>query len=74
MLSMRPSDSEVIDRLGGPTSVAQLVRTTPQAVTQWRKNGIPKARRQYLELLRPDAFGELHSAGGARAEEARDAA
>lgn len=35
-----------------------MVKTTPQAVSQWRASGIPDARRQYLELLRPDAFSE----------------
>ena len=26
------------------------------AVSQWRKNGIPAAREQFLRLARPDAF------------------
>lgn len=49
-------DSEIIDRLGGPSEVARLCRIRPQAVSQWRRNGIPAPRRQYLELAQPHAF------------------
>lgn len=50
------NDSEIIDRLGGTLVVADLCEITEGAVSQWRKNGIPKARRKYLRLLRPDVF------------------
>ena len=49
-------DSAVIDRLGGPSKVAALCQIRPQAASQWRRDGIPPARRMYLELLRPEAF------------------
>jgi hypothetical protein len=49
-------DRGVIDALGGATKVARLCQVLPQAVSQWRKEGIPDARRQYLKLLRPDLF------------------
>lgn len=49
-------DSVVIDRLGGTTEVAKLCRVRPQAVSQWRRTGIPEARRDFLQLLKPQAF------------------
>lgn len=51
------TDSELIDALGGPSAVAKLLEVTPQAVSQWRDKGIPRARRMYLRLVRPDLFG-----------------
>ncbi len=51
-------DSEIIDKLGGTSAVAEICKIKPPSVSEWRKNGIPDARRQFLELLRPDVFGE----------------
>ncbi len=48
--------SQIIDALGGTATVARLCRVKAPSVSDWRKNGIPDARRQYLELLRPDVF------------------
>ena len=50
-------DSQIIDSLGGTCAVADICKIKPPSVSEWRKNGIPDARRQYLELLRPDIFG-----------------
>jgi hypothetical protein len=50
-------DSEIIDRLGGTAEVARLCKVKPPSVSEWRSTGIPDARRQFLELLRPDVFG-----------------
>jgi hypothetical protein len=50
-------DSELIDRLGGTFVVADLCKIKPPSVSEWRKSGFPPARRQFLELLRPDVFG-----------------
>lgn len=50
------SASEIIDRLGGTTEVARICQIKPPSVSEWRASGIPPARRQYLELLRPEAF------------------
>jgi hypothetical protein len=61
----KPTDSEIIDRLGGTTEVARICQIKPPSVSEWRSTGIPPARRQYLELLRPDAFGV--EGGGDRA-------
>lgn len=52
------SDSEIIDRLGGTAAVARICDIKPPSVSGWRENGIPQARRQFLELLRPDVFGQ----------------
>ena len=52
----KPTDTQIIDRLGGTAAVAQLCKITPPSVSEWRIKGIPSYRRQYLELLRPDAF------------------
>lgn len=49
--------SKLIDELGGTGAVARLCRVHSQAVSQWRRNGIPPARLQTLQLMRPDLFG-----------------
>jgi hypothetical protein len=46
----------IVEALGGPAAVALLCKVTPQAVSQWKERGIPAARRQFLELLRPELF------------------
>lgn len=61
----KPTDSNIIDRLGGTTEVARLCQIKPPSVSEWRTTGIPPARRQYLQLLRPDAFGHEASVGRA---------
>ncbi|SCX93130.1 DNA-binding transcriptional regulator Cro [Nitrosospira sp. Nl5] len=50
------TDDQIIDSLGGSSAVAELCEVTVGAVSQWRTDGIPKARLMYLKLLRPDAF------------------
>ncbi|RRU17847.1 Rha family transcriptional regulator [Stenotrophomonas sp. 278] len=59
-------DSEVIDRLGGTAAVARLCKVRSPSVSEWRTNGIPPARRQFLELLRPDVFGDTPKKKGVR--------
>ena len=54
----RMDDSEIIDKLGGTSAVAEICKIRPPSVSEWRKNGIPAARRQFLELLRPDVFAQ----------------
>jgi len=46
----------VIDALGGTGEVARLCEVSPAAVSQWRKEGIPKPRLQFLRLARPHVF------------------
>ncbi len=47
-------DSKIIDALGGTGKVATLFDIEPPSVSEWRKNGIPQARRQTLALMFPD--------------------
>lgn len=57
----KPTDNEanrVIDALGGTAAVASLCEVNTQAVSQWRRNGIPRARLQFLRLLKPELFAE----------------
>jgi hypothetical protein len=60
------TDSDAIDNLGGTCAVAELCNVRPPSVSAWRKAGIPAARRQFLELLRPDAFKPVKRANGNR--------
>jgi hypothetical protein len=53
---MSASDSELIDNMGGTAEVAALCDVSMAAVSQWRLSGIPKARRMFLRLARPDTF------------------
>lgn len=58
-IAHKPLDPEacrVIDALGGTAAVAELCSVNMQAVSQWRRNGIPDARIQYLKLLKPEVF------------------
>ncbi len=49
----------VIDRLGGTSAVAKICDIKPPSVHEWRENGIPKARQQFLRLAYPHAFEGL---------------
>jgi hypothetical protein len=46
----------VIDRLGGTNAVAALCECKAPSVSQWRTDGIPRYRLQFLRLARPDVF------------------
>lgn len=48
--------NQIIDALGGTAEVARLCHVKSPSVSEWRQNGIPPARLQYLRLLRPEAF------------------
>lgn len=50
--------NKIIDALGGTAAVAKLCDVRPPSVSEWRLSGIPRAREQFLRLLRPDVFGE----------------
>lgn len=50
-------DSKIIDDLGGTAKVAALCDVSMAAVSQWRKNDIPKQQLRYLKLICPSAFG-----------------
>lgn len=57
-------DSEIIDALGGTGKVAAIFDIEPPSVSDWRKKGIPKARRQTLALMFPDLVPESWKPAG----------
>lgn len=61
-------DSQIIDALGGTAAVARLCDVKQPSVSDWRKDGIPKARRMYLRAIRPDVFEAQHAQQGANHE------
>lgn len=52
----------LIDRIGGTVQAARLFEVRPQAVTQWRRTGIPRARLMYLKSVRPELFAAAANA------------
>ena len=59
----------IISTLGGTNEVARICEVSPQAVSQWREDGIPKARLMFLRAIRPDVF-EKSSSGESASKEA----
>lgn len=53
--------SEIIDALGGTFRVAELCEVRPPSVSDWRNNGIPRARMMFLRLARPEVFERLEA-------------
>jgi hypothetical protein len=53
---MHKTDSRLIDDMGGTVAVATECEVSSQAVSKWRKYGIPNSRRKYLRLRFPDIF------------------
>lgn len=51
-----PEANRIIDALGGTAVVAELCEVNMQAVSQWRRNGIPDARLKFIQVVRPDLF------------------
>ena len=43
-------DIDLIEKIGGVSKVAKICQITPSAVSQWKKNGIPKAQVNFLNL------------------------
>jgi hypothetical protein len=70
----RHPDTDVIDALGGTVKTAALAEVSPQAVTQWRNTGIPKARRMYLQAVRPEVFADAGGGDDAQAAKVTHAA
>jgi hypothetical protein len=50
--------NKIIDDIGGTVATALLCEVTPQAVSQWREEGIPAARLMFLRLARPSIFAK----------------
>ena len=55
------ADSALIDKLGGTTKAAQFFDVSPPSVHGWRYDGLPRARRMYLQLARPDLLPQPSS-------------
>lgn len=51
--------SAVIDRLGGTSAVARIFDIRPSSVHQWRIDGLPKARLQYLRVAFPKVLKSI---------------
>jgi len=56
-MSERHPDAELIEKAGGTAVIARLCRVTLPSVSEWKRKGIPDARRQFLELAMPHVFG-----------------
>lgn len=56
---------EIVAAVGSQTALAKLCSVTPQAVSKWRRNGIPPKQCRVIEAAtgvpsakqRPDVFG-----------------
>jgi len=48
--------SSLIDFLGGTSVVAELCEVRSQAVSQWRRTGIPRARLKFIQVAKAAAF------------------
>lgn len=46
----------ILKRLGGATKTARMFQIADAAVQQWKKNGLPQARRMHLLATRPDVL------------------
>lgn len=57
--NMNEKANIVINRLGGTAATAKICKCKPPSVSDWRVNGIPSAREQYLRLAHPEAFEGL---------------
>ncbi len=59
LLNRDPYACAVIDAFGGTAATAQLCEVRMPSVSEWRRNGIPRARLLFLKLARPDLFASL---------------
>lgn len=48
--------NKIIDALGGTAAVARMCEITQPSVSEWRKQGIPRARLLFFRAIRPDLF------------------
>lgn len=56
MDSIPNHDATLIEEAGGTTAVARLCGVKPPSVSEWKRNGIPKAQRNFLRLALPTVF------------------
>ena len=60
--------NQIIDALGGTAEVSRLCEVSMEAVSQWKKNSIPKSRLMFLKLARPDVFANPEISHSANAK------
>jgi hypothetical protein len=69
--------SSLIDALGGTCAVARVCEVSSQAVSKWRRGGIPRPWIKYFRSIRPDLFddaGGISSRSAACAENQQEVA
>lgn len=49
-------DTQYIDSLGGTTEVSKICGLAAASVSEWKKRGIPRPWKLYLETKYPKAF------------------
>lgn len=59
MRRMNTHAAQVIDRLGGTAEVSRLCGVKPPSVSDWKKDGIPKARMMFLRVARKKKLAGL---------------
>jgi hypothetical protein len=62
--------TRVIDAFDGTAELARLCKISMAAVSQWKENGIPGYRIDFLRLARPDVFARLDAEDQAAADPA----
>lgn len=56
---MKTNTSKLIDALGGNKKVAKTCDITEQAVSQWRKKGMPKPWQKLFKQRNPKVFSQF---------------
>lgn len=57
-MDKREYAAALISHLGGTTATAAFFDVEPPSVSEWKYNGVPKARLMYVKAVRPDLFDE----------------
>lgn len=63
---MNTHAEKIIDRLGGTASVSRLFDVRMPSVSNWKKDGIPRARMMYLEAVLPEAVNGIDTRAATR--------
>lgn len=48
--------NHVIEKLGGTCAAARRFKIKPSSVAEWRKRGLPPARKLHLKEVSPEVF------------------
>lgn len=62
---MTMNDHDLLLSLGGPAKVAKICNISPQAVSQWKKNGIPRSVKNLLVFYAANRGKDATRAPGA---------